>query len=594
MKQKNKLAELVDMNHHALAEKLEEYFETNEMSFVLAQWRDTFKSRLHELAKNLQCRAIKLLDDLISSRQAFESLKRSHSRQRDEFLKKAKDVAANLEGHGVSQKKLKNVFKELWIEWMVELQPEYHAGVEVNVEADVEKALVMFFRNYEGEVIRKLQVRSLKQWAGHLKVNDTHTRERFQMKGAHNMLLRRSLSSFPPQAITDRFLDDALQILRHMKTSSLNEIQYNTQYILRDVTNKIDTSCNSVFSFTQEYKIDMCLTVCGYAVKRFEGLLEALEKERSPFEYLEAMKESMFLLFQNMYYQIARESVAADTLCELLVKSIKKKVVDSLGHVIVDDMNPIFHSKRALKARILLDLAKNLQQNPKDFQDYLCYLTDTKHSFEHWIKVYTKQHCQAKLSNGLSKLTTLLFRELTELMNCVKCKIKEVTGKSHSITQWLLCFCQDEELRCQLTLDVGSLLKINVRGLDVGKFSKHVGDILEKKQKELYEHFIDLKFEDVCWKSNPCEILFKQLQGCCERCPFCNEQCDCSNKGHDIKHSVQQHRPLCLGSQCVSTHKVVFDIDICTSKVGSDDVFQNSETKQKPHPYKEYTKVYPE
>ena len=590
----SKLKTFVAKKHDDLAEKLEQYFETSEMSFVLSQWRDTFKARLHNHAENLVQRAIKRLDELISNQRSFESVKKSHSRKRDEFLMKIKNTATSLRGQHVSHRQLKSVFDKLWIEWIDDIQPEYHSDVEVDVEADVQKTLMEFFRNYDGQVIGKLCAKSLKEWAGHLKVNVTHISAR-RLKKGRSVSLESSL--IHAQTITDKFLYETKCYLKLMKRSSLSDVECNTQDLLRDVATKIDncTHDQRMYFFTQEYKVDMCLTACGYAIKRFESLQEVVKKERDPFEYLVSMRESWFLLFQNMYLQIARESAAAGTFCDVLIISIEKKVMESLGHTIVDNMKLILHSKPALKARILLDLAINIQKKP-DFRDYLCYLTDTRRSFDHWIKVYTKQHCEAQRVDGQSTFTYLLIRELENLLKFVKKKIEEVTEKAHSIKTWLLLFCQEKDLKCRLTLDVSSLFRCTVdmhNMLDVGKFSKQVIDILDQKEKDLQDQFSQFLFECFPWKSNPCDILFSQLQGCCETCPFCNEQCDCSNEGHDIKHSVQQHRPLYLGGRCVSTHEVVFDVDICASKVGSDAMFQNKDTKQKPHPFKEYMKIYP-
>ena len=94
------------------------------------------------------------------------------------------------------------------------------------------------------------------------------------------------------------------------------------------------------------------------------------------------------------------------------------------------------------------------------------------------------------------------------------------------------------------------------------------------------------------WKKRPYDILCDKLLGCCEQCPFCKEQCELTTPNHDCSHSVELHRPECLGGvHWESTEEMV--LDVCSSSVQSDSLFKNVDTNHEWHPYKEYQKYHP-
>ena len=65
-----------------------------------------------------------------------------------------------------------------------------------------------------------------------------------------------------------------------------------------------------------------------------------------------------------------------------------------------------------------------------------------------------------------------------------------------------------------------------------------------------------------------------------------------TTRDHDGKHSVELHRPQCLGGYCrESTEEMV--VDLCSSRVASDVAFKNKDTDWRPHPYKKYQTYYP-
>lgn len=93
--------------------------------------------------------------------------------------------------------------------------------------------------------------------------------------------------------------------------------------------------------------------------------------------------------------------------------------------MVVDDMmtRPKFHSKRALKAHILLDLRKK-----GSFEHFALYLTDAKTSPQEWVKLYMEQHCSHNIG-GKSRLERLSETMLQEVVAAIT---EAATDATHS------------------------------------------------------------------------------------------------------------------------------------------------------------------
>ena len=176
---------------------------------------------------------------------------------------------------------------------------------------------------------------------------------------------------------------------------------------LRMSTNSIKRRIS--LKFTQVYKVDIALTVGGYALRHFDEMMEMIKKQNDPIEYL---KVPFFNTLKSQYCQIGKEKTAADNLCYLLRKPIVTAVTGSLGHMVAGDMMglPIFCSKRALKCHILFDLGEK-----SSFESFVFYLTNAKASLQQWVKLYTEQHC-AQVVGGKSRLEELSETKLHQVI----------------------------------------------------------------------------------------------------------------------------------------------------------------------------------
>ena len=269
-----------------------------------------------------------------------------------------------------------------------------------------------------------------------------------------------------------------------------------------------------------------------------------------------------------------------------------------------------FHTKKGLKAKILLDIGEDLDQcKGRNFEDCRLYLKDIDASLQVWVRRYTEQHCSEGNPSRLAKIAT---DKLNTVVSNTKRAVVSVTdeflvkGGEFKITEWLSKFHSILNESGNLQLDLTELLQLGgVRQLrNLTYFTEELNKGLDNLYSTLRAEFEDMSVAEIQkWQTRPNDILFKELSGCTEQCPFCKEQCDLTDKNHfhssstsaeeAHKHSVTLHRPSCLGGfRWVDSNEMI--LDICTSLVASDYRFRNLKTKLEFHPYKEYSKFYPE
>ena len=327
---------------------------------------------------------------MIRSREAHISVDRMQDKYREELQKHVKELVTKLEGKKLSEAELESMFEEKWVEWMRDFTarlPKVYQQ-DFDIATAVERCLRAFLRRHDHLIIAELTRRPLRERGKPLQL---------AVQPSKHLLSLRWFKGIQEEDIelakvtNVGFLETAKQYLQDLKK---RRIQNFSDRFIYGLFNKVFEDINhfnqekNMFKFTQIYKVDIALTVGGYALHHFEEMV--IKKENDPVEYMKTLKVPFLQTFKSHYSQIFKEKTAADNLCYLLRKPVVSAVIGSLGCMIADDMKtrPMFHTKRALKARILLDLWEY-----RSFESFVEYLTDTKTSVQKWVKFYTKQHC---------------------------------------------------------------------------------------------------------------------------------------------------------------------------------------------------------
>ena len=600
-----------------LLEQMDQFFAKSPEQARLVKWKAETEIRLSTLREQLQIRAKNDCKQLYTSRQALAKADEMKDTYRRTMLDHVKQLVSQLEKDRLAEGlpndgQLEQIFDEQWQEWIKELMREIPVHTaHVNVKHDVESSLLETLKSYRSKVISELQHKSLSKWGlswkltvqpAHFKIHKS-SRWQFWKKDPSELECMQVA-----QQTTDDILDQVKEYLEQKKHQNFNPSF--TDELLRILFKAISDFHSENFSFTPQYRMHIALTACGHACKEFEQMVKAFRKKHDPVEYVQEVRKPCFNLFKDQYCQVAQERTAACILCDLLLKSVRKQVTNSLSHIVVRDMrgrSPFLSSKPALKAQILLSIGEELQQGG-NFDDCTLYLKDAKRSLRCWLKHYTKQHCH---EGKPSRLVQLAQSEISSLIIHIEQTAGEVTlefsqtpqpqcklpeQKQFNIIDWLTKFY--DKLQGRLEIDVTELRDLGgIQQLkDINNFKKEVSEGLQRLEGTLQDEFMHMQVSSMSqWEQKPYDILLENLAGCAEQCPFCKEQCDLTYENHpkSTLHTVKMHRPECLGGYSwESSGEMV--LDICSSLVGTGMRFKDHKTNHKWHPYKDYRDYYPE
>ena len=589
--------------HDELKDDMKKYFQESKHSETLAQWQDRTERKLDDLRAEREKQAEEHCRTVIRSREAHISVDREQDYYREELLRHVKELVTKLEGKKLSEAELETMFEEKWIEWMRDFTGRLPkvCQQDVDIHTAFERCLRDLLRKHDQQIIGILSRTPLRLWGQSLHLviqKDKHLRSsRWGSSLGITGIRKEDVEN--AQMKTDSFLQTAKQYLQDLKKRHIQNFDDGFIYALFnkvfETVNQFSTERSS-FKFTQDYKVDITLTVGGYALRHFEEMMEVSRKENDPVEYLKTLKVPLSKTFKSQYSQTAKEKTAADNFCYLLKTPIKNAVTRSLGRMVTNEMmaRPTFHSKKALKAQILLDLGEK-----GSFECFALYLNDAKTSLQQWVKHYTHDHC-TEVIGGKLRLQMLSEKKLQEIVVSITEAATNITHtlpltKKANICDWLNEL--HGKLSSVLTFDEKEVKEVvGAENLnDFKYFTDEVIKGLHKIQESLLMNFQASPFSQMDkWSEQPYDILCNALLGCCEQCPFCKEQCELGTSDHEgaCNHSVELHRSRCLGGYRWSSSGEMV-LDLCSSGVASDATFKNADTDYKPHPYKGYQKYYP-
>ena len=337
--------------------------------------------------------------------------------------------------------------------------------------------------------------------------------------------------------------------------------------------------------------MDLSLTACGYALKRFKDMAESYRYEHDPVKCLEKEKAQYFQDFYDKYSKTAQEKIAARQCCELLESAIEKKVIKSLCLKVVqkmedDDVNSFLFTKPALIKQMLVDIGAKLKD--KDFELCSKYLCHPMATLEQYVKTVTEEYCDE--GHPCSRLTEYAREELMDNMDFTRKVISEISDHEQPLSDWIEefktnmseRFILDGTIRCTLIDeegDIGSFTAELTRRLSIMEESLRKGLVLQAKDMET-------------WEEKPYNLIFKRVSGCRAACPFCKEPCNKTVKDHDGNHTVKLHRSQCLGGWRFRTTGIMA-LETCTEAVAKDRSFCVSPDSDETHPLRSCEEIYP-
>ena len=582
---------MFESHQRELLEKGEKFFESCDHADIAIKWKEDTLISFKHICRKHQDQTHEYCRTLFQNRRDRKHLDNMRTTFYREIQGHVEKLALKLQEQTLDKEQLEREFEDLWKKQKKEILAMTQNRSRMNVELSIENCVKEIFRHKENDKINmKLVSRGLGE-----------TTERFVLESDHiippEFVWTKVRASYREYCVTSaerqtRFFLIAAKdrvdcICKHANTYS----KMLGLKLLRETCDKVDKYNEAFqgFSFTEEYKIDLCLEVGRMAIKGFKKKI----KETSPSAVLKQLKQPCYIDFENRYRNFKLEEGAARKLIFHLRVPIRTAVIESLASDLSTNIrlhDRRFRTKHILTFNMLLDLQKK-----QSFRDFVLYLENAEESMRAWIKVYTLDYSTTK-DGEQTRLERLACEQLTRNIDLVISTASEV-AKSHpkTLKDWLTNFHKRLADSFQLRLD--ELLEIS--GVEESKdkpilefFMERFIQELQKLKKELKDSFTFLYAEMEEWKRRPYDILADEMIGCTKQCPFCGAVCEYMNPDHPGNHLVTSHRPTCLTANSVRLNLKHISLDVCTELVKSNLKFTNRDTKNKPHQYKKYREIY--
>ncbi|KAI3370348.1 hypothetical protein L3Q82_025122 [Scortum barcoo] len=267
--------------------------------------------------------------------------------------------------------------------------------------------------------------------------------------------------------------------------------------------------------------------------------------------------------------------------------AVENFVNRSLGPDIIGEMQTSkqFSTRMFFQYTVLLDLLSK-----DDFEMYLSFIS----SYEYYVKKWILNQILERFPNGSAMFEfedQHVMLSISSINNAIN-KVK--TNKTGNLKMFVEAVCQELGDKLVISKDaLGAFMILN--NADQEQFAHWLTECVKEMAQALKEKFkeTDIHTKLKSLHVNPPNELFTKLIGCGKQCPFCKAPCEGAGaKGHS-EHFTSLHRPQGLGRfRWCGTKELV--IDICSTCVASESLFCCNATNGEWHPYKDYTKFFPD
>ncbi|XP_067289739.1 up-regulator of cell proliferation-like [Pseudorasbora parva] len=391
------------------------------------------------------------------------------------------------------------------------------------------------------------------------------------------------------QVMSDKLVRDCQE---YAKVKRQSKDDYDDTYI-REILNLIDDKlkAHEDLKLTEDFELSLKLHICGFASREFQEIHNKFIKENDPQTALENLKQTYRSDFIDLYCERDQCQKKADEFVRNCLKpAIERYISENLGMKMADKMvtgenSAIFGSRTTFQISVL----KYLLDESK-FETYVHFIT----SYEGFVKEFILDKTETHFSeeNRMFKLEENL---VNEVIGEIKQAIEETEKdpKMNDIKGFIESICK--KLVKTLVFPKDAVDKISsLTNANPPKFAEWLQfslmDMHTSLKTSCFETFFQSKISSL--QTKPQDVLFKRVHGCGKQCPFCKAPCEAGGDAH-TKHFVSIHRPEGLGHYRFDDSKKLVT-DICTSLVHSNRFFKCTDTNDQWHPYKEYSKIYPD
>ena len=582
-----------------LHKELSEFFEKSE-SFnpILSQWYKSTEKRLKYLYEDRKAEVIQHCDIVCQNRISQKEIEKSKQKYRQQL-----NYYCNMFTSDADVVKCEKLFNSQWEQWINELSQKFETVVYITPDHIEKQIADVLHEKYSihAQYMQRLEDKPLIE-SGTLELYITNLHlESFTSENKH--VNEEDLYSAKNQ--TNKFfnqvkqwMEEIMKICRNFSKTFVDNLLTKLQQAIKKFNDE-----STSFSFTTDYQIDIAITVSRYAYQQFIAKLKELALKHNPVEAINSEKEVFLQIFRTKLTETSNDKKAAKNLSKILKKSLEKALDKKLQTEIfhdIKDNNADFKTKKNFKAKILKDLAIK-----KDFELYKAYLENPSASIKYWIKIYVEQYCKIRNESGKSTIYNLAKKILNELshkifkledLNSQKCFTQHIDFR-----EWLENFHKDSNTL--IVIDQEEIVEMigvdSIHRLEF--FTKQLIECLEAESKVILSEFLNTNgsiAKLIDSTNSPVVLLYNCLIGCEEKCPFCKEQCELTDKLHfglnKTKHCVEIHRPCCLGRCINQRKKKQLNFKTCTAIVKSKATFRNCDTDNQPRNFEAYNDTYPD
>ncbi|XP_040886817.1 interferon-induced very large GTPase 1-like [Toxotes jaculatrix] len=361
---------------------------------------------------------------------------------------------------------------------------------------------------------------------------------------------------------------------------------YHDSYI-EEILHMIDESLQNNQDVKTDIEIEVSLKqhICGFAARHFQKMHEDFLHVNDPNRCLTENKEKFRADFKDVFYERDQCQKKAKEFTDRCLKPAVEDLVNRcLGPDIVGEMmtRQEFSTRMFFQYSVLLDLLSK-----DDSEKCLKYIWKYKRYVREWIHEQIAEHFSYR-----PMISEFEDRHLQSSINSINDAISKAnTEKSDNVKTFVSHVCQELGDKLVIPQDaLGAFMILNKANQE--QFAHWLTECVKDMGQALGQKFKNTKMKLKNLHVNPQNELFTRVIGCGKQCPFCAVPCEAGGKAH-TEHWASLHRPKGLGTyKWHKTEKLV--TDICSSSVNSDTSFRCNATNNKWHPYKDYTKIFPD
>ena len=305
---------ILSTSYNAILTEMRSFIDSSDHSEILSQWEHKIKIRLLELHNKTKVQAKKCCDSMVASRlkhAEIEKIEKGHITKIQGYIRKMVDEARKTQKK-YTEIEIRQKFEAEWEKWMDDFKSKQEEIKYHEIEYEIIRSLRELLQSSDALIIEKLSFRPLnhKNLSSTLQVDEKIHLSSTKWFGFKPLSRDDVLTA---TKLTEGCLIKAREYLHTIQNES---VQFNSTCVhklLRDLISSVENLMkpkeNSNFTFTPEYKVDLALVVCAYALDVFKQIMRKIKVDNDPIAKLHTLKNTFFTTFKNEVIKLTHGNI---------------------------------------------------------------------------------------------------------------------------------------------------------------------------------------------------------------------------------------------------------------------------------------------